>query len=341
MQNERKKLSLVILTLLALLFLICQTVRLIHNDLKLKDSKNTISAQTDSLQNVPVISQKKSLLLSNPVKNNDYLAMLNQIQYLQIEHKLLHEQVAVAKLQNELAELNAKNANNTKTQSSALANNYQLVYLGQHNQQWLAIIAKDDSYQTVQAGDILDDGSKIQSIDQDGVTLLSNQNKVSLSFNNSEKPANTSEKTSENVSSKINEVEHAQTNLIAKKVAHTNQAIDALARSQEAKPAPVRGALTLDEILLLELPPQNYTIRIAQENQVADLQKLVMKFHLDPKAMLFQFQQNQQTQHVLIFGDFNSKAEADAAMNSLAPSLMQLSPQIITMRDVQEAIKLR
>jgi len=339
MPIKKKKFAFLILTMIAFIFLIYQAVRLILNELKHQNLKDTVSTQVNTLQNVPVISQKKSLLLSNPSKNNDYLAMLNQIQYLQMEHKLLHEQVAVAKLQNELAQLNMKNANNTKTLNTALTENYQLVYLGQHNQQWLATIAKDDSYQTVQTGDVLDDGSKILSIDQDGVTLLSNQDKLSLSFNKAEKPAEISKKISQNVSTKINDVEDTQTNLLAKKVARTNQTIDALARAQEPKPVLTRSALTLDEILLLELPPQNYTIRIAQDSKLTDLQKLVMKFRLDPKAMLFSFRQNQQTQHVLIFGDFNSKTEADEALNSLAPPLLQLGPQIITMSDVQQAIK--
>lgn len=344
--TEKKKLSLLVLTACALIFLISQIIRLVDKDIQFKNVKNNTAAQVNTLQSVPVTEFKKALTPNNTNQNNDYLAMLNQYQFLQMEHKLLDEQVAVARLRSELVQLNAQNANATKIENSPLNDHYQLVYLGQQNQQWFATLVKDNNYQTVQAGEILADGSKILSIDQDGVNLLSDQAKLTLSFNDSDKPSELNQKITAAVSSHIDDVQKAQNSLLAKKIATTNQTIDALAQ-KTIKPALPKTAiqvkpkhfLSLDEILLLELPPQNYTIRIAQDDNLSDLEKLSLKFHLNPKALLFDFKKNNQTQHVLVFGNFATQDQAEDALNQLPQSLMRLSPQIISLQDVQRSIK--
>lgn len=351
---SKNQLPLISLACLSLIFLISQVLYLIATAFFHKAP----SSPTRILQNVPVnlipSLQKNNSDLAASSQNKAYIALADQYQYLQMEHKLLNEQIAVAKLRNELAQINTQNdnttINSTNPTNKILAANYQLVYLSQENQRWTATIANDDNYQSVQAGDQLDDGSKVMAIDQNGVTLLSGQQKLLLTFNDTKKIADLAAAISQKVSSKINEVQQTQNALLAKKVANTDQEINRLAEaeqdvysghlhSQAESPHHSDEPFTLDEILLLELPPKNYTIRVAQDGSLSDLKKLIAKFHLDPKAMLFHFKKDQKTEHVLIFGDFASKEQAEDALNKLPPSLLQLTPQIVTMSEVQQAIK--
>ena len=95
---------------------------------------------------------------------------------------------------------------------------------------------------------------------------------------------------------------------------------------------------TIDEILLLELPPSNYTIQLANSN-LTDLKKLIDRFHLSPNAMLFHFQQNQQTQHVLLLGNYASKALAVSALTKLPTALQSLTPQVVSLNEIQQVMK--
>lgn len=347
---SKNQLPLISTACLCLIFLISQIIYLIA----VAFFPKAPSSHTSILQNVPV-SAPVSLHKNNPdveanAENKAYIALADQYQYLQMEHKLLNEQIAVAKLRNELNELNAQNSSTANNSNKIPVANYQLVYLSQENQRWTATIANNNNYQSVQAGDQLDDGSKVMAIDQNGVTLLSGQQKLLLTFNDTKKIADLAAAISQTVSSKINDVQQTQNTLLAKKVEKTNQELNSLAQaeqrvysghlnSQTESPSNQNEPFTLDEILLLELPSKNYTIRVAQDGSLSDLKKLIAKFHLDPKAMLFHFKKNQQTEHVLIFGDFASKEQAEDALNKLPPSLLQLTPQIVTMSEVQQAIK--
>jgi len=348
MKIEKKQITLLILTVCALGFLVWQFFRLIGDDLSAQDRASYAIAQARNT----VIAQKKQILeqpqtqpttATPPTNNNPYVRLVDQYQMLQMEHKLLTEQLEIAKLKAKIATLNKENTSMLNTahpenysQSNAL---YQLVYLAQQNHQWTATILKGNQYKTVNTGDKLANGDHVLQINAHGVILKNPKQRIQLTFNGVGVTALKSKhpKTHPLAAKNKNSVNEAPKTSIA----NLAQAEQSLYKGHLPNGAKIthNAPYTLDEVLLLELPPSNYTIQLAEDNRLNDLKKLVNRFHLNPRAMLFHYHKNTQMQHVLLLGSYQSKKEAAIALAKLPSELKLLTPQIISLRSVQQVIK--
>lgn len=384
MKMERRQFVLLLLTIAALGFLTWQIFRLIHNDISAQNRANDAIAKAQQTAATPVaLPQPTTIKPAIPTAatatatattaaatpttatpNNEYVALIDQYQLLQMQHKLLDEKLAIAKLNRELEIINQQNAAASAQLSpqdpDTKTTNYQLVYLAQENQQWTATVVKDSHYQTVQAGDELDDGSKVLRLDKQGLVLQNGTQQILLTFNDVKvlpsiapskpQPAPAAAAITKKVETDLTKTQQQQQSISQKQARNTSNELDLLDQAEQRVntarlpsvadlPNDDNAPFTLDEILLLELPADNYTIKLTQTKDQNSLQKLVSNFHLNPQAMQFAMSQDNKAQHVLVFGNYHTKDEAEEALNTLPPTLLKLSPQIITLSTVQQVIR--
>ena len=98
-------------------------------------------------------------------------------------------------------------------------------------------------------------------------------------------------------------------------------------------------AYTLDEILLLELPPSNYTLVLQTAHDKHRLEQLAKKYHLGTKAMYYSTRYPGETQCVLLYDHFNNRPDANAVFAQLPAALIHKGAKIESVKRVQETIK--
>lgn len=96
---------------------------------------------------------------------------------------------------------------------------------------------------------------------------------------------------------------------------------------------------TLDEIQLLELPANNYTITLKGSFNKHDLEMYAKENNLGPKAIYYSIQRQGKLWFVLLYDHYNTKEEANSALQQLPQALQQDGPIVKSIDDIQEAIK--
>ncbi len=96
---------------------------------------------------------------------------------------------------------------------------------------------------------------------------------------------------------------------------------------------------TLDEIQLLELPANNYTITLKGSFNKHDLEMYAKENNLGPKAIYYSVQRRGKLWFVLLYDHYNTKEEANSALQQLPQSLQQDGPTVKSIDDIQQAIK--
>lgn len=96
---------------------------------------------------------------------------------------------------------------------------------------------------------------------------------------------------------------------------------------------------TLDEILLLELPPTTYTIELKSGYNKQDLIHFAQQNDLGENAIYYATPRDHKTWHVLLYSYFNTKEEAQQAMLQLPAAMQEIHPQIEPVTDIQRFIK--
>ena len=102
---------------------------------------------------------------------------------------------------------------------------------------------------------------------------------------------------------------------------------------------PASEFYTLDEILLLDLPANNYTIFLKGSFNKHELDMLAKEKQLGPKAIYYSILKKGQPWFILLYDHYNTKAEAQNTLQQLPETLQQLNPHIEGIATIQVAIK--
>lgn len=98
-------------------------------------------------------------------------------------------------------------------------------------------------------------------------------------------------------------------------------------------------AYTLDEILLLELPPTSYTIELKGAYSKHDLIVFARQQAIGENAIYYSMPREHKTWHVLLYSYFNTKTEAEEALSKLPSPMLAIHPKIQSITDIQQGIK--
>ncbi len=144
----------------------------------------------------PTAQTEKS---SSPEINENqqqYLALVNEYQLVEIQRLIAQDQAAIASARASMAEslskMNQAGAGNAGgagalASSIAAANNqpgdYELIYTGQDNGEWSATLKRNGQFNDVTAGSVLPDGDKVLSVDDNGVLIQQGDVKKLVTFN--------------------------------------------------------------------------------------------------------------------------------------------------------------
>ena len=96
---------------------------------------------------------------------------------------------------------------------------------------------------------------------------------------------------------------------------------------------------TLDEILLLELPPTAYSIELNSAYDKHNLMNFAKQNALGENAIYYTVRRDHKIWHVLLYSYFNTKAEAQAALEKFSPHMLNLHPKIQSAVEIQQKIK--
>lgn len=86
------------------------------------------------------------------------------------------------------------------------------------------------------------------------------------------------------------------------------------------------GSYSNDEHLLLKIPGNHYTIQVIGLSREANIRKLIRDNNLTDKAHYFRTNLNGKNFYILIYGNYLSRQEAAAAINSLPAALQAFKP---------------
>lgn len=125
-----------------------------------------------------------------------YLALVNEYQMVEIQRLIAQDQAAIASarasMADSLAKINQAGASNLGS-AGALASSivaagnqpgdYELIYTGQDNGEWSATLKRNGQFNDVTAGSILPDGDKVLSVDDNGVLIQQGDIKKLVTFN--------------------------------------------------------------------------------------------------------------------------------------------------------------
>lgn len=198
MKIEKKQMTLLCVTVAAVGFLGWQIYGLMCDDLASAPSTTksasaapaVTTAETPRVQATVDHSSSQTVMLNNG--QQAYLDLVNRYEAAKLQHKLLDEEVAIARARHDIAETNQKtdsmggSAGSAEfgTPSSETPQNapFSLAYLDEQNGRWSATIAMGGEYQSVTTGSELRDGTRVLSVGDRGVLLQSGTQQYQLSF---------------------------------------------------------------------------------------------------------------------------------------------------------------
>lgn len=120
----------------------------------------------------------------------------------------------------------------------------------------------------------------------------------------------------------------------------------ALAKApSQIKPAPMvaakPGNIIAMESDLLHQPKTKYTIQLMGSHHLAVVRTYIKRNHLDAQAQYYYAAFNDRKWYMLVFGQYNTVAEARLAINQLPKSIRKAHPWIKPNKAVQAEIKTR
>ncbi len=343
MKVDKRQSIILVITLFAFAFLAFEAYQLVRNDISSAQTKPTPT---------PVIAQSQHSLTATPTfkaelpkstrENHErlithqqkYIDLVNQYEMAKMERQLLEEQVAIAQARQRIAELSAKtqplaDTNNTTASpiptASAERNSnpaYQLTYLDHQISGYSATLNKNGNYYEVTPGYQLPDGVEVKQITHDSVLLQQNDRQFRLTFNGlAPLPQN-------------NASIDAPKPKDAVDLTHIENKVFALNPTNHTP-----HTYTLDEILLLELPSTSYTILLKSDSDRHALVLFAQKNALGENAIYYSLPSETQKKYVLLYSYFNTRAEAEMALQRLSPTLKNHHPTVESIATIQDIIK--
>ncbi|MGB6976788.1 MAG: SPOR domain-containing protein [Gammaproteobacteria bacterium] len=122
---------------------------------------------------------------------NQYLELVNQYQLLRMQRMIEDEKANIASAEARIADINKKISgvaggpsvtSEMVTGNAANPTGYKLMYIDFQSGQWSATLGKEGRFLEVNIGDILIDGTRVLSINQQGVVVEQNQHQYLLTF---------------------------------------------------------------------------------------------------------------------------------------------------------------
>jgi|GEM_PF-2174275 len=90
---------------------------------------------------------------------------------------------------------------------------------------------------------------------------------------------------------------------------------------------------------ILTIPKDHYTIQLSGANSPKNLQAFIKKYRLQNKASYFQTYNKGKVWYVIIYGNYKTKAQAQAALKNLPADLKQIHPWIRSYASLHESIQ--
>ncbi len=132
----------------------------------------------------------------------------------------------------------------------------------------------------------------------------------------------------------VKEKSHTTVNQKSKKI----EPKKAVTRKKIIKSAP-HEAYTVDEILLLELPPTSYTILLKSDTNQMALTKFAKNHALGENAIYFSREEHDHEQYILLYSYFNTRHEATFALQKLSEGLKLEHPRVESVSVIQTIIR--
>ncbi len=309
----------------------------------------------------------------------EYLKLVNEYQIAKIQRQLLEEKVAIASARERIVTINKKTASlvghgiavestSTTTIKPNMLNKIKLTYIGQQDSKFNATLLLNGQYITVAPGSIIAPNTHVTTIDENGLTIQRTSQKYHLGFNGIKNIITTTPHTINRASlSSNNSIHHSPSQkTLLENNKHSNplntknsnqltpktfQHLSEL-ENKHLKPSikskihlktkPIKHTkyiYTLDEILLLELPPNTYTIHIKGDFDKQKLITLARNNDLGENAIYYSKPQKNKRWYVLLYSYYNSKEDATIALQNLPLKIKALHPTAQSINIVQGDIK--
>lgn len=316
-------------------------------------SIGTVSSvkQTD---NPAQVMKSKSIEPAQPQVSADqqqYMKLVNEYQMLQMQNMIAQTQASIAKARAETAEsiaklddLSGSDANivdlGLSSSNTTTAGNYELIYTGQENGQWTATLKKGGQFNDVTTGSVLPDGTKIISVDDNGVVLVQDKIKKLLTFNGMTTIAAQTPAAPKKV------------NVVKKTVAETKPVVvtapkpTTVAKPPVVEKAPTVSVPVLPKVVATHTPmlditkanKNDYTVQlIAKKNEVL-VNQFIDDNKLGGKALSLKIKHNGSLWYIGLYGDFLTVDEANKAIGDLAPTAKTQGPFVRRIGDVQKGV---
>jgi len=313
-------------------------------------SLKAVASPTEVVNSQPVPSAgtaKSSAAPEVSESQQQYLALVNEYQLVEIQRLIVQDQAAIASarasMAESLAKMNQAGANNlggagALASSIVAAGNqpgeYELIYTGQDNGEWSATLKRNGQFNDVTAGSILPDGDKVLSVDDNGVLIQQGNIKKLVTFNGvsevSEKPEADQSSASQPAAALQKQLQTPPVTLpppVLEKPPVLPQVVATNA------PAVVDKKNTTFDIS--NANKRHYTIQIISEADFNAVKNYVARNGLKNKAQVLKVWRHEKPWYIAVTGDYASTSAANRAIKNLPDTVQDEGPFARRIKDVQ------
>jgi hypothetical protein len=315
-----------------------------------------------------------------------YMQLVNEYQLAEIQRMIAEDNAAIAQSRYDAAQSMVKMAELTGDANpgamglgasvdnqSANSTDYELIYTGEDNNQWTATIKKNGQFNDVTAGSVLPDGTKILSVDDNGVVIQQADNTKKLvtfngvtpfvdNTNNSATPAPATPIPATPVPAALLPpakpvvkpvANPVTTNPVIKPVANpaTNKttAVSSMPPSTAVKPAAVTAVklkpaekntpiIILAPNAIMSANKNAYTIQMIADNNFASVNDFITANQLQNKATVVKTVRRNKPWYIAVYGQYDTFAAANQAIQQLPRQLRTQGPFVRRIGDVQASV---
>jgi septal ring-binding cell division protein DamX len=309
-----------------------QTVELNKNvsyPVKSKSISPPLPSQVNPVQ--PVLNTSET-----DAVQQKYLSLVNEYQLVEIEKMIAQDEASIAAARAQSAESMAKIAQisgetpNYKggNGNAAVSNSgeYELIYTGEDNHQWTATLRKQGQFNDVTAGSVLPDGSKVVSVDDNGVTLMQGEVRKLVTFNGVTPLPHQNVTPQEEVRPKPTQVK-----LVEKPTAPM------VSKAVLLPPLPVPQNLvnSSHSLDITKMDKKAYTIQMILGDNLSQIRSLINQYKLENQTQVIKVMRSGQTVYIAIYGNYPDIDTALDAMDELPAQIQKLKPFVKTAGDLQ------
>jgi len=336
--DKRQKI-IILLILLSFVILIWQ----LHGFFSAKQSTGFNISQSEPTKSQPVFAPSPMPAHAiQPIVNSaeadavqqKYLSLVNEYQLVEMEKMIAQDEASIAQSRAQSAESMAKiaqltgetpNFNNTNNSSSSHSGDYELIYTGEDNHQWTATLRKQGQFNDVTAGTILPDGTKIVSVDDNGVTMIQGDIKKLITFNGI------------TIISEHNKAEQVEKKSEPKPVKSPEIIKPTIKKMTVLPSLPVPQNLEkpLNLVDITKLNKNAYTIQLIRGSNLTQIKNVISQNNLESHTQVIKMTHLGQTVYIAIYGNYPDSDTAMDALDDLPAQLQKLNPFVKKASDLQ------